>query len=71
MVTKFKWTPQARFLAERAKLTADDVRECEEYAEKHLFIIAGTHVHDWLNWKFRVKNKFAKKIKEVIDYLKI
>lgn len=55
--TKYKWTPQAKFLAERAKFTKDDILECEKYVEETLFVIGGTHVHDWLNSKFKPNHK--------------
>lgn len=53
--TKFKWTAQAKFLAERANFTKDDIIECEKYAEDKLFVIGGQVIHDWLNNKFNRK----------------
>jgi len=53
--SKFKWSRQAKFLAEKANLTADDIRRCEKYAEEKIFIIGGQHILDWLNWKFNSK----------------
>jgi hypothetical protein len=51
--TKFKWTKQANFFAERGNFNPEEIKECEKWIEENLFIVSGGAVLDYLNYKFK------------------
>ena len=55
--TKFRWTKQALFMAEKMNLSPLDVKECEKYYDEIYNQIGGHHVLDWINSKFNKPNE--------------
>ena len=49
---KYKWSYQARLLAEKMNLTEAEKEDCEKWIEENIFVIGGQWVLNWL-----VKNK--------------